>query len=124
MLSFSSFLFNLSSQSRYCCIIFPCIQFFYVPFDQDITQQQLCEVQVAELLEKCTRFHIFCSARLCEEDMMSFDAKINNENLTKCLQTVKELYADLEKRKVFCQNEAEFRAYMALMNLNEGDTLR
>ncbi|RUS74574.1 hypothetical protein EGW08_017655, partial [Elysia chlorotica] len=91
---------------------------------KDITQQQLCEVQVAELLEKCTRFHIFCSARLCEEDMMSFDAKINNENLTKCLQTVKELYADLERRKVYCQNEAEFRAYMVLMNLNEGDTLR
>ncbi|GFO23229.1 mcm3 minichromosome maintenance deficient 3associated protein [Plakobranchus ocellatus] len=91
---------------------------------KDITQQQLCEVDVAELLEKCTRFHIFCSARLCEEDMMSFDAKINNENLTKCLQTIKELYADLEKKGVYCPNEAEFRANMVLMNLNEGDTLR
>ncbi|GFR69715.1 MCM3 minichromosome maintenance deficient 3associated protein [Elysia marginata] len=91
---------------------------------KEITQQQLCEVEVAQLLEKCTRFHIFCSARLCEEDMMSFDPKINNENLTKCLQTVKELYADLEKRKVYCPNEAEFRAYMVLMNLNQGDTLR
>ncbi|XP_059170750.1 germinal-center associated nuclear protein-like isoform X2 [Physella acuta] len=91
---------------------------------KDITQQQLCDVMVAELLEKCTRFHIFASERLCEEDMMSFDPKINNENLTKCLQTLKELYADLEKRQIFCPNEAEFRAYMVLMNLNEGDILR
>ncbi|CAL1527063.1 unnamed protein product [Lymnaea stagnalis] len=91
---------------------------------KDITQQQLCDIQVAELLEKCTRFHIFCSERLCEEDMMTFDAKINNENLTKCLQTLKELYADLEKRQVYCPNEAEFRGYMVLMNLNEGDILR
>ncbi|BFZ10368.1 hypothetical protein BsWGS_13408 [Bradybaena similaris] len=91
---------------------------------KDITQQQLCDVPVAELLEKCSRFHIFCSERLCEEDMMTFDAKINSENLTKCLQTLKELYADLEKRGIFCPNEAEFRGYMVLMNLNEGDILR
>ncbi|XP_005095086.1 germinal-center associated nuclear protein [Aplysia californica] len=92
---------------------------------KDITQQQLCDIQVAELLEKCARFHVFCSERLCEEDMMSFDAKINDENLTKCLQTLKELYADLEnKQGVFCPNEAEFRGYMVLMKLNEGDILR
>ena len=92
---------------------------------QDITQQQLCDRQAAELIEKCARFHIYCSERLCEEDMHSFDAKINNENLTKCLQTLKEFYADLEKKqKIFCPEEAEFRAYTVLMNLNEGDTLR
>ena len=57
--------------------------------------------------------------------MHSFDAKINNENLTKCLQTLREFYHDLEKKQnVFCQNEAEFRAYTVLMNLNEGDILR
>ena len=55
---------------------------------------------------------------------MTFDTKINNENLTKCLQTLKEMYADLLKGGVTCENEAEFRAYVVLMNLNEGDTLR
>lgn len=92
---------------------------------KDITQQQLCSREVVELLERCARFHIYCSERLCTEDMMVFDAKINNENLTKCLQTLKEMYVDLEnKHGVLCPNEAEFRAYMVLMNLNEGDTLR
>lgn len=75
-------------------------------------------------MEKCVRFHIYCGARLVEEDAMTFDTKINNENLTKCLQTLKEMYSDLRKRGVACDNEAEFRAYMVLMNLNEGDTLR
>ena len=57
--------------------------------------------------------------------MHSFDAKINDENLTKCLQTLREFYHDLEmKQVVFCENEAEFRAYTVLMNLNEGDILR
>ena len=28
------------------------------------------------------------------------------------------------KQGVFCENEAEFRAYTVLMNLNEGDILR
>ena len=56
---------------------------------------------------------------------MVFDSKINDENLTKCLQTLKELYADMEdKHGLFCPCEAEFRAYIVLMNLNEGDTLR
>ena len=78
-----------------------------------------------DLVEKCARFHIYCSERLCEEDSMVFDNKINNENLTKCLQTLKELYHDLAvKHNIYCPNEAEFRAYKVLMNLNEGDTLR
>ncbi|XP_045166422.2 germinal-center associated nuclear protein-like isoform X2 [Mercenaria mercenaria] len=92
---------------------------------KDIIQQQLNDRDAVDLIEKCARFHIYCSERLCEEDMHSFDAKINNENLTKCLQTLKEFYADLEKKhKCYCENEAEFRAYMVLMNLNQGDILR
>ncbi|XP_046575256.1 LOW QUALITY PROTEIN: germinal-center associated nuclear protein-like [Haliotis rubra] len=92
---------------------------------KDITQQQLMNREAVELLEKCARFHIFCSERLCEEDMHVFDEKINNENLTKCLQTLKEMYHDLDvKHQVFCPSEAEFRAFIVLMNLNEGDTLR
>ena len=46
------------------------------------------------------RFHIFCAHFLCEADMNSFDAKINTENLTKCLQTLKQFYGDLLKDKV------------------------
>ena len=55
---------------------------------------------------------------------MVFDTRINNENLTKCLQTLKEMYSDLESHGVECPHEAEFRAYMVLMNLNSGDILR
>lgn len=46
------------------------------------------------------RFHILCAHYLCEADMNSFDAKINTENLTKCLQTLKQFYGDLYKDKV------------------------
>ena len=92
---------------------------------QDITQQQLCDLTAVSLVEKCARFHIFCSEALCEEDLTIFEPKINNENLTKCLQTLKEIYADLHnKHNVTCPNEAEFRGYMVLMNLNQGDILR
>jgi hypothetical protein len=37
---------------------------------------------------------------------------------------LKENYWDLEKKRVFCDNEAEMRCYMVLMNLNQGDILR
>lgn len=53
-----------------------------------------------------------------------FDQRINNKNLTNCLQTLKELYDDLWKQGIATPNEAEFRAYVVLMNLNEGDTVR
>ena len=40
-------------------------------------------------------------------------------------QTLREMYHDLEaKHKSYCPNEPEFRAYMVLMKLNEGDILR
>ncbi len=56
--------------------------------------------------------------------MMSFDAKINNENMTKCLQSLKEMYQDLDTKEVYCPNEAEFRQYNVLLKLNDGDILR
>lgn len=56
--------------------------------------------------------------------MSSFDAKINNENMTKCLQSLKEMYQDLANKGVYCKNEAEFRGYNVLLNLNRGDILR
>lgn len=56
--------------------------------------------------------------------MSAFDAKINNENMTKCLQSLKEMYQDLAMRQVYCPMEAEFRQYNVLLKLNDGDILR
>ncbi|RWS13837.1 germinal-center associated nuclear protein-like protein [Dinothrombium tinctorium] len=90
---------------------------------KDITQQHLCDLTSVELLEKCTRFHIFCAHALCEEDLSNFDPKINDENLTKCLQSLKESYYDLSLKGIFTSNEAEFRCYDILLNLRDGDVL-
>ncbi|XP_012665735.1 germinal-center associated nuclear protein [Otolemur garnettii] len=91
---------------------------------KDITQQHLCDPLTVSLIEKCTRFHIHCAHFMCEEPMSSFDAKINNENMTKCLQSLKEMYQDLRGRGVACAREAEFQGYNVLLNLNKGDILR
>ncbi|XP_041857307.1 germinal-center associated nuclear protein [Melanotaenia boesemani] len=91
---------------------------------KDITQQRLCCPHTVSLIEKCTRFHVHCAHHLCEEPMMSFDAKINNENMTKCLQSLKEMYEDLATQQTFCPHEAEFRQYSVLLKLNDGDILR
>ncbi|KAM6984898.1 LOW QUALITY PROTEIN: germinal-center associated nuclear protein [Aplochiton taeniatus] len=91
---------------------------------KDITQQHLCDPLTVSLLEKCTRFHVHCAHHLCEEPMMSFDSKINNENLTKCMQSLKEMYQDLATRAIYCPQEAEFRQYNVLLKLNDGDILR
>ncbi|KAG5683416.1 hypothetical protein PVAND_012699 [Polypedilum vanderplanki] len=86
---------------------------------KDITQQEFCSEISVELLEQCARFHIHCSARLVAEEPGIFDQKINDENLTKSLQTLKYMYDDLKLKNIKCKNEAEFRAYVVLLNLNE-----
>ena len=73
------------------------------------------------MVEQCARFHIFCSARLVAEDPSVFDQKINTENLTKCLQTLKYMYHDLQLKGESCKDEPEFRAYIILLNLNDGN---
>ncbi|XP_076064109.1 uncharacterized protein LOC143038589 [Oratosquilla oratoria] len=90
---------------------------------KDLTQQQLIDQTAVNLVEKCARFHIHCAARLCEEPPDVFDPKMNTENLTKCLQTLKHLYDDLQVKGQFCENEAKFRSYYMLLNLNEGDIM-
>ncbi|KAL6266461.1 hypothetical protein P5V15_003309 [Pogonomyrmex californicus] len=90
---------------------------------KDITQQELCCKESVELIEQCARFHIVCSERLCAEDASVFDKKINSENLTKCLQTLKYMYHDLRVKGITCKNEPEFRAYVVLLNLNNGNFL-
>ncbi|XP_044071482.1 germinal-center associated nuclear protein [Siniperca chuatsi] len=91
---------------------------------KDITQQHLCCPYTVSLIEKCTRFHVHCAHHLCQEHISSFDAKINNENMTKCLQSLKEMYQDLATRHIYCPREAEFRQYSVLLKLNDGDILR
>lgn len=88
---------------------------------KDITQQEMCCQGSVALIEQCARFHIHCSARLVAEDPSVFDQKINTENLTKCLQTLKYMYHDLSIKGESCTNEAEFRAYIILLNLNDGN---
>lgn len=90
---------------------------------KDITQQELCCKDSVELIEQCARFHIVCSERLCAEDASVFDKKINSENLTKCLQTLKYMYHDLRAKGIICENEPEFRAYIVLLNLSDGNFL-
>lgn len=90
---------------------------------KDITQQHLINLESVSLIEKCARFHIFCSYYLCEEEMKDFDPKINEENLSNCLQTLKDFYYDLSIRSIYCPNESEFRAYDILLNLDNGETL-
>lgn len=86
---------------------------------KDISQQELCSQTAVSLVEQCARFHIHSAARLVAEEAQIFDQKINSENLTKCLQSLKYLYHDLNLRREQCVNEAEFRAYVVLLNLND-----
>ncbi|XP_017753998.1 PREDICTED: uncharacterized protein LOC108546447 [Eufriesea mexicana] len=88
---------------------------------KDITQQELCCIDSVELVEQCARFHIVCSERLCAEEPSVFDKKINSDNLTKCLQSLKYMYHDLRVKKINCENEPEFQAYIILLNLNNGN---
>lgn len=88
---------------------------------KDITQQELCCIDSVQLVEQCARFHIISSERLCAEDASVFDKKINSENLTKCLQTLKYMYYDLREKNITCKNEPEFRAYIVLLNLHNGN---
>uniref|UniRef100_A0A1Q3EZ29 Germinal-center associated nuclear protein n=1 Tax=Culex tarsalis TaxID=7177 RepID=A0A1Q3EZ29_CULTA len=90
---------------------------------KDITQQELCSLKAVRLVEQCARFHIHCAARLVAEEPSVFDQKINTENMTKCLQSLKYMYHDLGLKGIRCPNEAEFRAYVVLLNLNDGNFL-
>ncbi|XP_034831790.1 uncharacterized protein [Maniola hyperantus] len=88
---------------------------------KDITQQALCCAESIRLVEMCARFHAHCAARLADLEHTQFDQKLNTDNLTKCLQTLKHMYADVGPE---CKpNEAEFRGYIALLNLGDANFL-
>ncbi|XP_067639741.1 protein xmas [Eurosta solidaginis] len=90
---------------------------------KDITQQELCSLATVQLVEQCARFHIHCAARLVAEDPSVFDKKINAENLTKCLQSLKYMYHDLRIKGIHCPCEAEFRSYIVLLNMGDSNFL-
>ncbi|XP_063243148.1 germinal-center associated nuclear protein isoform X2 [Bacillus rossius redtenbacheri] len=90
---------------------------------KDITQQELSDRSCIALMEQCARFHIHCAEQLVAEDPAVFDQKINTENLTKCLQTLKYMYGDAALKGEPCVCEPEFRAYTVLLNLNDGNFL-
>lgn len=67
----------------------------------------------------CARFHAHCAARLADLEHTQFDQKLNTDNLTKCLQTLKHMYADVGPDQK--PREAEFRGYIALLNLGDAN---
>lgn len=88
---------------------------------KDIIQQQLCSRNIIQILEQSARFHICCGDLLFGADPKIFDEKINAENLVNCLQMLINMYEDLEKKGIKCENEYEFRVYMMLLLLDSGD---
>ncbi|CAH2048665.1 unnamed protein product, partial [Iphiclides podalirius] len=86
---------------------------------KDITQQALCCADSIRLVETCARFHAHCAARLADLEHTQFDQKLNTDNLTKCLQTLKHMYADVGPE--LKPREAEFRGYIALLNLGDSN---
>jgi hypothetical protein len=89
------------------------------------------------IIEQCARFHIMCAYRLCEMNSQVFDFKINEENLKNCFQSLRQYYETTcttssegsvgefvgAVRLKPSPNEAEFRAYIILLNLNESNIL-
>ncbi|XP_053609649.1 uncharacterized protein xmas [Plodia interpunctella] len=86
---------------------------------KDITQQALCCAESIKLVEMCARFHAHCGARLAGLQHSQFDPKLNTDNLAKCLQTLKHMYADVGPEHK--PSEAEFRGYIALLNLGDAN---
>ncbi|VDN06248.1 unnamed protein product [Thelazia callipaeda] len=91
---------------------------------KDITQQMMVNETAVNLIEQCVRLHIFASHRLCELNFNDFDQKMNTENLSKSLQSLRYLYDDLAKKGIFYASEAEFRAYEIMLNLSDSNVFR
>lgn len=74
-----------------------------------------------EVLERCTRFHIFCSAFLSEYPRDAFDPKLNDKMLIGCLDQLHECYITHKQsnNQSALKNLAEFTSYMLLINLRE-----
>uniref|UniRef100_A0A1I7TXJ1 PCI domain-containing protein n=1 Tax=Caenorhabditis tropicalis TaxID=1561998 RepID=A0A1I7TXJ1_9PELO len=90
---------------------------------KEVTQLSLSDSLALNLVERCTRLHVLFGYVLCDLETEHFDAAMNNETLGKCLQTLRHLYEDFEKRGIPCENEAEFRSYDVMLHMNDTNVL-
>ena len=86
---------------------------------KDITQQELKCKGTVQVLECVARYHMWCAHALANEDRQFFNSKINNENLEKTMTSIGEIYTELTHAGSRSPAEAEFRAYMIYLNLND-----
>ncbi|KAK0390207.1 hypothetical protein QR680_019432 [Steinernema hermaphroditum] len=82
------------------------------------------EQDASNILEKCCRIHIYAAHQFCEVEPGAFDQKMNTENLSKCLQSLRHMYEDLAKKNIFLPSEAEFRCYDVLLNIRDSNILQ
>ena len=76
------------------------------------------------IIEQCARFHIMCAYRLSDQSPKVFSFKINEDNLKNCFQSLRQYYESGTMGGLQpSPNEAEFRSYIILLNLNESDIL-
>lgn len=90
---------------------------------QDIIQQKLCSPTIALIFEQCVRFHAHCICRLIGEEDEILLQQRNMEDLNESLYILTHIYDSLNKKTICCPNEAEFRAYTVLLNLNDNGIL-
>ncbi|GMT24590.1 hypothetical protein PFISCL1PPCAC_15887, partial [Pristionchus fissidentatus] len=91
---------------------------------KELTQQMILNEAAVRLIECCTRMHMFAGFALSKLPREEFDPSMNEENLSKCLQSLRHLYEDLAKKEIFVESEAEFRAYDVMLHLNDSNILR
>lgn len=91
---------------------------------QDFTVQNYRGREAIECHERIARYHILCLHCLCTNP--NFSEQQEMEQLRKVLQSLMEFYKDTKKSSAPFQllNEAEFRAYYALVFLRDQDVSR
>ncbi|KAH8598301.1 SAC3/GANP/Nin1/mts3/eIF-3 p25 family-domain-containing protein [Bisporella sp. PMI_857] len=72
-------------------------------------------------LEQITRFHVIALHQMSHPDVTheGFSEQQEIEQLKKTMLSLKEAYEDCNDRDIACENEAEFRAYYALLNCHD-----
>ncbi|TMS38186.1 hypothetical protein L596_004962 [Steinernema carpocapsae] len=91
---------------------------------KEITQQKIISPAAVDILEKCCRIHIYASHQFCDAGTSEFDERMNMENMTKCIQSLRHMYEDLAKKGIFLESEAEFRSYDVLSNIADSNILQ
>lgn len=91
---------------------------------QDFTVQNYRGHEAIECHERIARYHILCLHALC--DNPNFSEQQEMEQLRKVLQSLMEFYKDMKMSSspLSLPNEAEFRAYFALVFLHDHDVSR